>query len=145
MHTVEYQYLFSYRPLFYESNGQPMLTEPRPAIFITPHRASKHFHTMALIDSGSTFSLFDNQVGVELGSDVQSGRPHRLSSLGGSVMGYAHVIELEIVPSWRFETEVLFSDQPVPRNLLGHYGFLEQTAVGLHGRTGSICLRNEIS
>jgi hypothetical protein len=145
MYTVEYQYQFAYRPLFYESNGKPMLTEPRPAIFVALQNGTKNLQTIALIDSGSTYSLFDYQAGVELGIDVRSGRPQRLSSLGGVVLGYAHRIEIEIVEGWRFTTEVLFSDQPVSRNLLGHHGFLEHVAVGLHGKISRIYLRKETS
>jgi hypothetical protein len=102
MYTVEYQYLFAYRPLFYEINGRPMLTEPRPAIFVTLHNGTLQVQTIAQIDSGSTYSLFDYQLGVELGIEVRSGRLQRLSSLGGSVLGYAHQIELEMVGRMSF-------------------------------------------
>lgn len=143
MYKVEYHHLFKYRPLYYESNSKPMLSEPRPAIFITIWNESHSVQTIALIDSGSTYSLFDYQLGIELGVDVRSGRKYRLSSLGGSVNGYAHKIELEIVEGWKLPTEVLFSDDAIPRNLLGHYGFLEHVAVGLHGKIGEIFLREE--
>ena len=130
MYSVEYQHLFAYRPLFYESDGKPRLTEPRPAIFVTLQNESRKVKTIALIDSGSTYSLFDYQLGTSLGVEVRSGRPQRLSSLGGLILGYAHQIELEIVEGWSLTAEVLFSDDAIPRNLLGHYGFLEHVAVG---------------
>ncbi len=57
------------------------------------------------------------------------------------MVGYAHPIELEITDGWRFATEVLFSDDTIPRNLLGHQGFFEHVAVGLQGKTGQIYLR----
>jgi hypothetical protein len=140
MYTIEYNYLFHYKPLYFENNGKPMLSEPRPAIFITLWNKTNSLQIIALIDSGSTYSLFDYQLGVELGLDVRSGRMQWLSSLGGSVLGYAHQIELEIVGGWKFKTEVLFSDDAIPRNLLGHYGFLEHLAVGLQGKIGEIYL-----
>jgi len=141
MYTVEYQYRLAYRPLFYEINGKPTLTEPRPAIPVTLHHGLLKLQIIALIDSGSTYSLFDYQIGKELGIEVQAGRLQRLSSLGGVVLGYAHRIELKVADDWRFATEVLFSDDAIPRNLLGHYGFIEHAAVGLLGKTGQIYLR----
>ena len=57
------------------------------------------------------------------------------------MLGYAHLIELEIADGWRFATGVLFSDDAIPRNLLGHHGFHEHVAVGLQGKTGQIYLR----
>ncbi len=63
MYTVEYQYLFAYRPLFYELAGKPMLSEPRPAIHVTLHSGLLKLQTIAQIDSGSTYSLFDYQIG----------------------------------------------------------------------------------
>jgi hypothetical protein len=143
MYTVEYQYRFAYRPLFYEIDGRPTLTEPRPAISVTLHHGLFKLQAIALIDSGSTYSLFDYQIGKELGIDVRAGRLQRLSSLGGLVLGYAHLVELEVAEGWRFATEVLFSDDAIPRNLLGHHGFIEHVAVGLQGKTGQIYLRPE--
>lgn len=55
-----------------------MLSEPRPAIITTLWMGLNSLQTVALIDSGSTYSLFDYQLGVELGMDVRSGRVQRL-------------------------------------------------------------------
>lgn len=124
-------------------DGRPTLTEPRPVIPVTLHHGLLKLQTIALIDSGSTYSLFDYQIGKELGIDVRAGRLQRLSSLGGLVLGYAHRLELEIAEDWRFATEVLISDEAIPRNLLDHHGFIEHVAVGLQGKTGQIYLQPE--
>ena len=59
------------------------------------------------------------------------------------MLGYAHFVELEVAEDWRFATEVLFSDEAIPRNLLGHHGFIERVTVGLQGKTGQIFLRKD--
>lgn len=120
-----------------------MLTEPRPALVITLHHNTLSVQTIALIDSGSTCSLFDYQIGKELGIDVRAGELRHLASLGGSVIAYAHSIGLEIAEGFLLKSEVLFSENPVPRNLLGHHGFFDNVAVGLRGKVGQIYLQSE--
>ncbi len=41
-------------------------------------------------------------------------------------------------------TAVLFTEFPVPRNLLGHNGFLDHVAVALRSKYGLIYLQPEI-
>ncbi|MGH7456146.1 MAG: hypothetical protein ACRENG_32630 [bacterium] len=47
------------------------------------------------------------------------------------MLAYGHEVAIEIVPSFQYKMEILFSEYPLPRNLLGHLGFL--TKWRLHG------------
>lgn len=60
------------------------------------------------------------------------------------MLAYGHEIKIEIAPNLHYKTEVLFTEYPIPRNLLGHNGFLDQVAVALRSKYGLIYLNPEI-
>lgn len=43
-------------------------------------------------------------------------------------------------PYFRYHTEVLFAEYPIPRNLFGHIGFFNHLSVALRSRFGLIYL-----
>ncbi|GEM_PF-1101600 len=143
MPQIEFEYQFNYRPLFVETRSQKLLTPPLPVIEVALTYKTVVTTDFALIDSGSTFSVFTREIADELGIEVLQGRVQRLSTLGGSLLAYGHGIEIEIAPNLRYQTEVLFTEYPVPRNLLGHNGFLDQVAVALRSKYGLIYLNPE--
>jgi len=143
MPLFEFEYQFNYRPLFLETKSQRLLTPPLPVIEVTLFYNEVITTDFALIDSGSTFSVFTREIADEMRIEVVQGRVQRLSTLGGSLLAYEHEIEIEITPNIHYKTEVLFSEYPVPRNLLGHNGFFDHVAVALRSKFGLIYLNPE--
>jgi len=144
MPLFEFEYQFNYRPLFLETKSQRLLTPPLPVIEVTLFYNEVITTDFALIDSGSTFSVFTREIADEMGIEVVQGRVQRLSTLGGSLLAYEHEIEIGITPNIHYKTEVLFTEYPVPRNLLGHNGFLDHVAVALRSKFGLIYLNPEV-
>lgn len=144
MRTLEFEYQFNYRPIFLETRSQKLLTPPLPVIEVALSYDQAATTDFALIDSGSTFSVFTREIADELGIEVMEGRAQRLNTLGGSLLAYGHELEIEITSSLRYATEILFTEYPIPRNLLGHNGFLDRVAVALRSKYGLIYLQPEI-
>ncbi|MDZ7289686.1 MAG: retroviral-like aspartic protease family protein [candidate division KSB1 bacterium] len=143
MNRLEFEYRFNYRPLLLETGSRMALTPPLPVIEIEFSYQGATRTALSLIDSGSTFSIFSRVLADELGIEVVQGRAQRLTTLGGTLLAYAHEIGIEITPDLRYKTEVLFTEYPVPRNLLGHNGFLDRVAVALRSKYGFIYLNPE--
>jgi hypothetical protein len=85
---------------------------------------------LALFDTGSQYCLFNGSLALAIGISLMEGKPIDLSSLGGTVRGYLHRIEIEIQGS-RFAVDAVFSLNPIQRELLGRYTLFEQVTWGL--------------
>ncbi|NUO81196.1 hypothetical protein HUU05_14045 [candidate division KSB1 bacterium] len=144
MRALEFEYQFNYRPIFLETRSQKLLAPPLPVIEVALSYDRAATTDFALIDSGSTFSVFTREIADELGIEVLAGRAQRLNTLGGSLLAYDHELEIGITSSLRYAIEVLFTEYPIPRNLLGHNGFLDRVAVALRSKFGLIYLQPEI-
>lgn len=144
MNRLEFEHRFNYRPLFLETGSQLPLTPPFPVIEVELSYQGLTKNALSLIDSGSTFSVFSRVLADELGIVVVQGRAQRLSTLGGSLLAYGHDIEIEVMSDIHYKTEALFTEYPIPRNLLGHNGFLDRVAVALRSKYALIYLQPEI-
>jgi len=144
MTQLEFEHRFNYRPLFLEPGSQMALTPPLPVIEIELSYNDLTRTALSLIDSGSTFSIFSRVLADELAIEVVQGRVQRLTTLGGSLLAYGHEIKIEIAPTLHYKTEVLFTEYPIPRNLLGHNGFFDHAAVALRSKFGLIYLNPEL-
>jgi len=143
MPLLEFKHQFNYRPLFLETGSQKLLTQPLPVIEVALSFKGVVTTALALVDSGSTFSLFSREVGDRLGIEVTHGRIQRLTTLGGPLLAFGHEVDLQIAPDFHYKTEALFSEFPVPRNLLGHSSFLDHAALALRSKFGLIYLNPE--
>jgi len=124
MTQLEFEHRFNYRPLFLETGSQMALTPPLPVIEI-------ELSYNGLTRTALSFSIFSRVLADELEIEVMQGRVQRLTTLGGTLLAYGHEIEIEIAPNLQYKTEALFTEYPVPRNLLGHNGFFDHVAVAL--------------
>lgn len=143
MPLLDFKVQFAYRQLLVETSGRQTLTRPLPVIEIALSHNGLSTADLAIIDSGSTFSLFSREIAEELEIDVLKGRAQRLATLGGPVLAYGHPIQIEIIPDLTYQAEVLFSEYPIPRNLLGHNGFFDHLTVALRSKLGLIYLNPE--
>ena len=83
------------------------------------------------LDPGSTFCVFQREVGEQLGFDIERGLPQHIGTTMGSFLAYGHeltliVLDLEIVAT------VYFAAHPdFPVNVLGRVGLLDRVRLGL--------------
>jgi hypothetical protein len=78
----------------------------------------------AVLDSGSTFSVFQPQMAELLGIDnvTSSSTTRDISTCGGPITIYLFDVEMELLlgsSSEKFTCQVGFPDKPIPRNILG--------------------------
>jgi hypothetical protein len=80
----------------------------------------------AEVDTGSQVCVFQRELGVSLGVDVETGHRIVLSSLGGAVVAFGHFVTLHTL-GLEFDSAVYFAgDYNLPRNLLGRDGWLRK-------------------
>lgn len=80
--------------------------------------------TYAKVDPGSEFCVFTNEIGRDLGLDIESGIPKRMGSLTGTLDTFGHEITLQTF-DFAFQSVVYFAKYPgLQRNLLGRNGWL---------------------
>jgi len=136
MYPITYSHAFNYRLLAHVGPARTF-----PAIEIILQRGDKKWSGLAIIDTGSMYSLFSYNVGTALGLNVPAGQPQRLETLGGLMTAYRHKVELEIAHGWSLgDMEVLFAETNISRNLLGRSDFLIRVQLGLDEQRGMIYL-----
>lgn len=80
--------------------------------------------TYAKVDPGSEFCVFTNEIGRDLGLDIESGIPKRMGSLTGTLDTFGHEVTLQTF-DFAFQSVVYFAKYPgLQRNLLGRNGWL---------------------
>ena len=85
--------------------------------------------TEALVDSGATLSLFDGQIGRDLGLSINHGERIRPTGIGGTINAFLHRIDFKMGDE-EFEGQAAFtSGHRLPLNLLGRKAFFERFLV----------------
>jgi hypothetical protein len=85
--------------------------------------------TEALVDSGATLSLFDGQIGRDLGLSINRGERIRPTGIGGTINAFLHRISFKIGDE-EFEGQAAFTNgHRLPLNLLGRRAFFEKFLV----------------
>jgi hypothetical protein len=111
---VDYLYEFAYRE--FSTAHFPVL---QVEIFLPGYPENK-IDVDAYLDSGSQRSLFNGLLIGALGGELINNRIQPYSStIGDSVQGYLHGVELSVPGVGNFNLEVGFSDRHINRNLLG--------------------------
>ena len=117
--------------LTFRQQNPYVLRDGKPAVRAILMCAGKAAACEAYIDSGATVCLFQRELADDLGLHLLSGERVRLSTLTGPISAYGHEVTLQC-GELSFETTVYFSaEYGLPRNLLGKFGFLQQTRFGL--------------
>lgn len=95
----------------------------------------------AKVDTGSQVCLFGRSFADSLEIDVERGYREVFSTLAGSVVAYAHEIELETL-GLRLQSYVYFAERyDIRRNLLGRQGWLQLLTLGLDDYRNELYLR----
>src|SRR5262245_18437298 len=80
----------------------------------------------AEVDTGSQVCVFQRELGVSLGVDVETGHRIVLSSLGGAVVAFGQLVSLHTL-GLEFHSVVYFAEEcNLPRNLLGRDAWLRK-------------------
>jgi len=91
----------------------------------------KAVHTYAHVDPGTEFCIFSNEIGLELGLDIETGLPQLMGSLTGTLETYGHEVTIQTF-GIAFQSVIYFSKyQGLPRNLLGRVGWLRQLRLAI--------------
>jgi len=117
---VDFQHEFQYRDLGLDSF---------PALDVTLIGPQGEEDLIAIIDTGARYCLFSGLRAVGVGLDLEAGRRELLGGLAGTLTAWIHQVELEILGA-RFQCEVAFSDQHIPRELLGRHTLFDQIRIG---------------
>jgi len=100
-----------------------------PALIVTLIGPKSKEYFPAIIDTGATYCFFNGKRAAPIGLELTSGRRQTMSSLAGSFTAWIHEVELEIFGK-RFRCEVAFSEQDIPRELLGRHTLFKQIRLG---------------
>lgn len=122
-HTLEFKHVFHYRP--FPQFG----AEVRPVLPVTLIGPAGSDDTLAIVDSGADYCLFNGERTGELGIALLEGKEITLTGLSGRLEARLHDIDLEIEGD-RFRCTVAFSLGRIARELLGRSSFFDQTKIG---------------
>lgn len=76
-------------------------------------------YTYAKVDTGAECCVFSNEVGVQLGLEIERGIPKRMGSLTGSLETFGHEVTLQTF-GIALQSTIYFARYPgLERNLLG--------------------------
>lgn len=88
-------------------------------------------YTYAKVDTGAEFCIFSNEVGRQLGLEIESGLPKRMGSLTGSLETFGHEVTLQTF-GIAFQSTIYFARYPgLERNLLGRNGWLRHLQLAI--------------
>jgi predicted aspartyl protease len=100
-----------------------------PALDVTLVGPTGEEDLIAIVDTGAKYCLFSGLRAAPVGLDLMAGRQEILSGLAGQLTARIHQVYLEILGT-RFQCEVAFSEQHIPRELLGRHTLFTQVRLG---------------
>lgn len=96
---------------------------------------------LAKVDTGSDSCIFSREYCERLGLQVENGEPQRFATAAGSFMAYGHPVTL-ITAGLEFDSTVYFAvDESFDRNVLGRFGWLDRTIIGINDYDGKLYLK----
>ena len=85
----------------------------------------------AKLDPGSTFCIFQRELGEKLGFDIERGMPQRIGTAMGSFLAYGHEVTLITLGIELVATVYFAAAEHFPVNVLGRVGWLNRVRLGL--------------
>lgn len=96
-----------------------------PFVDVTLNYQKRQITTKALVDSGASFSVFQQEIAQYLGIPMEKGKKIYLTGIGGRILGYLHRVLLRIGEA-EFSCKIVFSPElTVSLNLLGRDNFFQ--------------------
>lgn len=129
MVIAQYAYEFAYTHDPLSGDTFPIL----PLRIANPHNPGRALDINTYLDSGAQRSLFDGWIAADLGFNLLSGRALSYGSLGGSIGGRLHQVRLFHPNLGEFDLEIGFSENLIPRNILGR-DFFNLIQIGFRER-----------
>ena len=127
MHTLTFEVLAKYDP------GDKGITVP-----VELSCGLKIVMALPKLDTGSSFCIFQRELGEELGLDIESGIPEQISTPTGSFLAYGHNVLMSAL-GFQWEVMVYFASIPeFSRNVLGRYGWMQQLKLGIVDYEGKL-------
>lgn len=94
----------------------------------------------AKVDTGSTFCVFERDIGESLGIEIESGNSKEIATVNSSFRVFGHYVSL-ITEGFEFDSEIFFAEEAsFRRNILGRRGWLDQVIIGINDYDGKLYL-----
>lgn len=123
----------TFETLHHYDAGQPGITVP-----IVLSLAQTRVDLRAKLDTGSTYCIFEREIGEALGLDIESGRPEWIGTVTGRFKAYGHDVTL-LALGYQFDVTDYFAEKTgLGRNALGRYGWMNQLALGIVDYEGKL-------
>jgi len=104
------------------------------------HSGQAYLPVDAKLDTGSTYCIFQRELGEELGFDIERGHLEIIGTPIGTFRAYGHPVTLSVL-EFDFEITAYFAADPsFNRNVLGRHGFLDRVQLGLVDYEGQMYL-----
>lgn len=111
---------------------------------LVPITLNDKITTLALIDSGASFSVFKPEVAKGLGIDIEKGKKLKIGSIQGGISLYIHKIRVEVA-GHSFTCKIGFSPAHVAAiNILGRDNFFREFLVTFDDRKRNIILQKHV-
>ena len=101
---------------------------------------SGYVPVVALVDTGSSFCLFESDMAEALGLDLTSGSLLRFRTANSSFEAYGHEVEITSLGVTVQSTVYFFADPSIEKNVLGQTGWLDRVRLGLVHHDNAIYL-----
>lgn len=115
---------FSYTKVPSSDPRKRWVSRPIISVVLT-HKESTSI--VAIVDSGADKSLFDAEVGKDIGLDVESGEVEYFGGIGGSrINAFVHRVQLQVIDIDKtIEIQVGFAENLGISGILGQEGFFD--------------------
>ncbi len=126
---LDFTYLLTY------DAGAPGIT-----LEVTLKTNNRVVRVEANIDTGASHSIFNRQIGEELGLQIEAGYRQVFSTATGTFEAYGHEATL-ILGEIEFDVMVFFGvNENFSRNVIGRFGGLDHLRVGIVDYEGKLYL-----
>ncbi len=113
-----------------------------PIIQVGLKNRGREIRVNALVDSGASFSVFRSEIADYLGISLEKGKRIYLTGLGGRILGYLHILQME-VDGEKFRCKIIFSEElTISFNLLGRDNFFLPFLITFSEKKKKLVLKN---
>ena len=85
----------------------------------------------AIVDTGSTFCIFQRRFGEALGLDLESGIRQEFRTAAGNFIAYGHEVTLSTLGIAVDSIVYFFADEAIRKNVLGRRGWLDRVRLAV--------------